>query len=330
MLALATLATPALAQKQPHDFLKEIGGFTDADLEKLDSGRVISTTLKTPKNELALMGAVRIQGTIATFLEVYNDIETFEAELGTAKKLSAPPKMSDLAGLDFDKGDIKALKNCKVGKCGLKVGEEMLNQLKSEIDWNAPDAHDAVVRFLYKNILAYANAYVDGGNANLAVYRNKKKPQYVAEEFEALLEESPYVLQYRPELHKYLLEYPNATLDGASDFLYWDVINFGPKPTLRVNHVTIYPTEDGPNGATIITSKQLYYSRYFDTGFELYTLVPDEARPDNGFYLVTLGRYRTDLGGGITGSVMRLGAEAGTNGAMVDTIEAAQAAVQKR
>jgi len=330
ILTLAMVATPALSQKQPHGFLKEIGGFTDAALTKLDGGSVISTTLKTENNELALMGAVRVRGTIQEFLAIYRDIETFEATLGIAKTLSDPPKMSDLEGLEFEKSDIKALEHCKVGDCDLKVGEEMLNQLKSDIDWNAPDAHDTVVRFLYENILAYVNAYAEGGNATLAVYRNKKKPQYVAKEFEALLEQSPYVLQYRPELHKYLLEYPKATLDGASDFLYWDVINFGPKPTLRVNHVTIYPTEEGPNGATIITSKQLYYSRYFDTGFELYTLVPDEARPDNGFYLLTLNRYRTDLGGGLTGKVMRRGAEAGTKGAMKDTIEAAQAAVQKR
>jgi len=330
VIAIAMAATSAFAQKQPHTFLKTIGGFTDKDLAKLDDGAVISTTLDSGvKNELAFMGAVRIKGTIQTFLENYRDIETFEAALGTAKKLSEPPKMSDLRGLDFEKSDLKALRNCKVGDCAIKLGEETLNELQSEIDWSAPDADAAVVRFIHERVLEYANAYEKGGNAELAIYRNKSKPQHVAKEFEALLNNSPYVLQYRPELHKYLTDYPNATLDEASDFLYWSIINFGPKPTLRLNHVTIYPTEEGANGATIITSKQLYYSRYFDTGFELYTLVPDEARPDSGFYLVTLNRYRTDLGGGLTGKVMRLGAAAGTKSAMEDTIEAAQAAVQK-
>ena len=49
------------------------------------------------------MGAVRIKGTIQTFLENYHDIERFEAALGIAKKLSDPPKMSDLEGLEFEK-----------------------------------------------------------------------------------------------------------------------------------------------------------------------------------------------------------------------------------
>ena len=330
VIAIAMAATSAFAQKQPHTFLKTVGGFTDKDLATLDGGAVISTTLDSGvDNELAFMGAVRIKGTIQKFLEIYRDIETFEAALGTAKKLSDPPTMSDLQGLEFEKSDVKALRNCEVGDCALKLGEETLEELQSQIDWSASDADAAVVRFIKERVLDYANAYEEGGNASLAVYRNKSKPKYVAKEFEALLYNSPYVLQYRPELHDYLTDYPKATLEGASDFIYWSIINFGPKPTLRLNHVTIYPTEEGANGATIITSKQLYYSRYFDTGFELYTLVPDDERPDNGFYLVTVNRYRTDLGGGLTGTVMRLGAEVGTKSAMEDTIEAAQAAVQK-
>jgi len=46
--------------------------------------------------------------------------------------------------------------------------------------------------------------------------------------------------------------------------------------------------------------------------------------------VVALNRYRTDLGGGLSGKVMRLGATSGTKGAMKNTIAAAQAAVQKR
>jgi len=328
---IAIAATPSFAQKQPHTFLKTIGGFSDGDLAKLDGGDVITTTLHSDAhNELALMGAARIEGTIQTFLEIYRDIETFEQAIGTAKMLSNPPKISDLETLDFETGDIKTLEHCKVDDCGIKLGEQTLSELQSQIDWSAQNAHEEVVRFLHERILEYANAYVKGGNASLAEYRNESKPQFVAKEFAALLENSPYLLQYRPKLHAYLLDYPKVTLAGASDFLYWDIINFGPKPTMRLMHVTIDPTAEGTNGATIITSKQLYYSHYFDTGLELYTLVPDSEHPDSGFYVVALNRYRTDLGGGLKGKVMRVGAASGTKGAMKKTIEAAQAAVQKR
>ena len=57
-------------------------------------------------------------------------------------------------------------------------------------------------------------------------------------------------------------------------------------------------------------------------------MIPDEARPQSGFYLVALNRYRTDLGGGLTGKVMSLGAAAGTEDAMKKTLQNAQKATK--
>ena len=169
-----SIAASGFSQKEPHNFLKTVGGFNDAELAKLDDGAVITKTLESSaKNELALMGAARVKGTIQAFLELYRDIETFEAELGTARMLSAPPKMSDLQGLEFNKSDVKALEQCEVGNCTIKIGAEALKELKAQIDWSSPGAHDAVVHFLHERVLEYAKAYTEGGNASLAVYRNK-------------------------------------------------------------------------------------------------------------------------------------------------------------
>ena len=324
------LAAPGFAQKQPHDFLKSVGGFDDGALSKLDSGDVITVTLDTGvSNELALMGAARMDGTIEAFLPLYRDIERFEAGMGLAKKLSSPPKLSDFDTLELAKSEFKALSNCKPEDCAIHLSQEGLDELRSQIDWSDPNASDAVLRFVRQRLLGFATAYEEGGNAALSVYRNRQEPRAVAGEFEKLLDNSPYILRYEPELHRYLLDYPKATLAGSSGFLYWSVIGFGPNPTLRLNHVTIYPTGEGANATTIITSKQLYYSRYFDTGLELYTLVPDDAQPGAGFYLVALNRYRTDFGEGLMAKIMSKGAAWGTEDAMRKTIANAQAAVKK-
>lgn len=321
---------PGFAQKQPHDFLESVGGFSDSDLTVLDNGDVITKILDTGiNNELALMGAARMQGTIDGFLELYRDIERFEGELGPVNKLSKPPTLADLNALVFDKGDLKSLERCKVGDCDINIGAQALEQLHQKIDWSDPGANAAVTRFLHEEILNYVVAYETGGNEALAVYHNKSHPESISKDFTALLERSPYVLQYEPELHQYLLDYPKATLPRSSDFFYWSVLGFGPKPTLRVNHVTIYPTQDGANATTIIASKQLYFSHYFDTGLELYTVFPGAQSSGDGFYLVALNRYRTDLGGGLTGKVMRMGAASGTEKAMRDTIKNAQAMMAK-
>ena len=44
-----------------------------------------------------------------------------------------------------------------------------------------------------------------------------------------------------PELMAYLNDYPRGRPAGAEDFLYWSVVDFGLKPTIRVNHVIVYP-----------------------------------------------------------------------------------------
>ena len=58
-------------------------------------------------------------------------------------------------------------------------------------------------------------------------------------------QKSPYIVAYRPELHRYLLNYPKATLADTTDFLYWGKYDFGAKLVIRISHVTIYPLEDG-------------------------------------------------------------------------------------
>lgn len=318
-----------LAQDRAHQFLKNVGGFSDSDLARLAKGEVVTKALDTgDENELALIGAARMNGTISAFLPLYRDIENFEKTLGPAKKFSSPLQPGDVAGIELPSSELKALEKCKMEDCDIHLSEDTLTELRSEVDWKQPDADRKALEFVRGRILGYVRAYQEGGNEALSVYRSRSEPRVVASEFEKLLESSPYIYTYEPELHRYLLEYPKAKLPGASEFMYWSIIGFGPRPTLRLNHVTIYPVEKGVNATTIIASKQIYYSRYFDTGLELYTLLPFESRPDRGFYLIALNRYRTDLGSGLAGKIMRLGASSGVEGAMKKTLENAQAAVR--
>jgi hypothetical protein len=329
MAMLPSRQAAVFAQDQAHTFLKNVGGFDESALARLDKGEVITRVLDTgDKNELALMGAARMNGTIAAFLPLYRDIENFEKTLGPAKKFSSPPQANDVAGVELESSELKALESCKIEDCDIHLSESALAELRKQVHWKDPNADREALEYVRGRILGYMRAYQEGGNEALSVYRSSSEPRAVAAEFEKLLEQSPYIQTYVPELHRYLLDYPRARLPGATDFLYWSIVGFGPHPTLRLSHVTIDPVEKGDNAKTVIASKQIYYSRYFDTGLELYTLLPIETAPEHGFYLIALSRYRTDLGSGLSGKVMRLGASSGVEGAMKKTIENAQAAVR--
>ena len=100
------------------------------------------------------------------------------------------------------------------------------------------------------------------------------------------------------------MNYPNAELDGATDFLYWSQYDYG-KPVLRISHVTIYPTEEGMNASAIVTGKQIFFSHFFMAGLELHALVRDMKSEGDAFYLVSLIRMRTDGVGGLFGNMLK-------------------------
>ncbi|MGH9389306.1 MAG: hypothetical protein ACRD1Z_06795 [Vicinamibacteria bacterium] len=326
-LVVASLAANGFTQEL-HRFLKTSGTFSDAELSALDSGSVVVKILPSQvKNEMAILGTARIQATTEFFLRMYRDIERFETGWGVTKKLSDPPRIEDFAALELPPDDLKALQTCKVGDCELKVGEPGLLRLRREIDWSDPAAPARVNQFFRERALDYAKGYLEGGNATLAVYVDDSKPTAIADEFQGLLESSPYILSYRPELHRYLQDFPKASLPGAEGFLYWSLVDFGAKPVLRLNHVTIYPVGEGENGNVVIASKQLYFSHYFHTGLELYVLAQDAERPADGFYLVALNRYRTDLPSGLFGKMVVKTAQDSARGSVERYLTATKAAI---
>lgn len=154
-------------------------------------------------------------------------------------------------------------------------------------------------------ILELVTQYRKGGNAALGTYRDKKNPARVAEQFETMVSRSLALPEYLPELRRYLLEYPTADLPGADSFFYWEKVNFGLKPTVRVNHAVIYKVS-GPGGPiSAVAIKQLYASHYFHTALDI-SLCVEATRPDrHGFYLITLKGSEQDGLTGVKGSVLR-------------------------
>jgi len=106
-----------------------------------------------------------------------------------------------------------------------------------------------------------------------------------------------------PELRRYLLDYPNVDLPGADSFFYWEKVNFGLKPTIRVNHAVIYSSDSSGRSISAVAIKQLYASHYFHTALDVSVCMPDSSR--RGFYLMTLKGSEQDGLTGVKGSMVR-------------------------
>ena len=299
--------------REPHTFLMKHIGFKPADIQEMEQGKVVTKVLKTnEKTEVAVFGIVWIDAPMDWFVRWQKDIEKLESgdAVQAIKKISDPPQLSDFNDLTLPEDDLKAIPKCKVGDCEVKVDAPALERLQKEVNWSAPDAHEQASRLIRQMTLEGAQAYHENGDASLAAYRDKKRPTFLDKEFEGLLKNSPFLVEYVPEFHRYLDEYPNAELAGADSYLYWSRVQFGLRPTVRMNHVVIYPFGEGDDTAVAIGSKMLYASHYFHTALELKFLVKDSANPKKeGFYLISLNRSRSDGLTGFFGGIVRSAAQ---------------------
>jgi hypothetical protein len=139
-----------------------------------------------------------------------------------------------------------------------------------------------------------------------STYRDKKNPTVVADTFASLLGRSKALPVYLPELDRYLLEYPAAPSSQIQSQFYWENVNFGLKPTLRIVQAIVYRGMGPTQPAYAVAVKQLYASHYFETALDLTVCVVDQNNAKHpGFYLITLkGSQQAGLTG-FKGSIVR-------------------------
>lgn len=293
------------AQEIPEElakFLKDRIALTDKELLNVDRGEAIAKVLRSEGQEVAVFGIVRVNVPEHFFLERFRDIESFKkgTSVPFVKKFSNPPRIEDLDQLTVDKEDFASLKNCRIGNCNVKLSAQAIKRLQSEIDWNAPNASARVNELARASLLDYVNRYLANGNKALTEYNDKKTTLRVADEFDAILKASPYIYDYEPEFYAYLREYPAKRLDDSEDFIYWSKEKFGLKPVISVTHASIY--RNPGSGRTLIASKQIYASHYFEASLGLTAVVGSSQQSGLGFYLLYLNRSRSDaLHGGFSG-----------------------------
>ena len=273
---------------------------TQAEQAALAAGQPATRLLDAdPAHEVAVFGAVWVAAPVAEYIAAARDVERFESggAFRVTKKISSPPRLEDFAALTIPEDDAADLRQCKVGQCEIKLSQAAIERIRKEIDWTRPSVRADIDRIARVLALDYVNGYLEGGNARLAVYRDGARPRFVQQEFASMIERLPSFGEYLPDVRRYLLEFPKATLPDSESLLYWQEAQFGLKPTVRINHLVI---QRRPAGA-VIASKMLYASHYFWTALELRVLIADQAR--GGFWLVSVNRSRSD---GLSGFVGRL------------------------
>lgn len=295
--AVDTRFPPAL---EPH--IGRVAKFSAAERRRIHEGGAVTKLLDSDvTREVAVSGVIWINAPASRYVERFKDIQQHESGEGfhVTRRFSDPPRLEDFADLHLTAEDVEDLRACHVADCELQLSEYAVNLFSKEMDWGAADTRASADRVMRRWLYEYVTGYIEGGNDRLAVYRDISTPIPVAGEFKTLLDNSTSLSTY-PELKRYLLEYPKATLPGLSTFFYWQEASFGLKRTIHLSHVAIVerPQE------TVVMSKMLYATHYFWSALDLRVLVPDPAR-GTGFWFVTASRSRLDGLSGFTGFFVR-------------------------
>lgn len=309
-------------------------GFSRDDMKAIASGRAVAKSLEAPSGtDMAVVGAVRIEAPMETFIARFRNITTFERadNIRNINKFSVPPSVDDLLTLALDRDDLTALRNCRPRNCDVQLGAEDMERFRTTVAWRAPAATAQANALMRQVIFEQLTAYRERGLAGLDPYADREAPRSVAAEFARLdpAKDAPVPI---PAILSRLREYPGAPVNGAEEFFYWAKVSFGLKPTVRLNHVTFFPRPGATDGvAWVLATNQLYASHYFSTALELRFLIPDEipagatsSSPQSGaslagnggFTLVLLAKSRVPGLTGVVGSVIRLVVKSRSRGAM--------------
>jgi len=125
--------------------------------------------------------------------------------------VDAPPTLDDFAAMEMSDKDFDDLKTCKIGDCLVKLDAEAIATLRAEVDWGKPTAKADATAVFRRLALRYVNAYREGGNARLAVYRDESRPAFAASEFRSMIDRLPRLAGEWPDLQRYLPGYPAAS-----------------------------------------------------------------------------------------------------------------------
>jgi hypothetical protein len=307
VVVLAGVAVAATSQPvDPFAFFRPWVEVTAADRAKLDAGEVFVRTLPADGRNLAIFAAARIDAGPDALVAWTNAIKAFkESEHVVAvRRFSDPPVLDDLAEVTLDDDDLDALRKCRAGDCGIKLGADEIAAMQRAVRDAGAGWKPAALLAFRRLMLARVNQYRSHGLAGLPAYVDRRTPVSPRDTFRGILDRSPYLAAGLPAFASSLEAAAGAP--GGESFFYWSKERYGAgKHVVTISHVQMLEPELPPPAPTaIVASKQIFATHYTDGALGLTTLSCQAA--GEPCYLAYVNRTQVDLLGGMLGGIKRL------------------------
>jgi hypothetical protein len=304
-LAAAVVAgrqTPAVARA--FAFVQPWVQFSRGDQATLAEGGVVAEALQVASDEVAGVGAVRVDISGDELLDLVAKLEALRAapEVQAAERFSKPPRLSDLDALTLDDRDLDAIQSCRPGSCDVKLSDDAIARLKALA--TGPDWKQKVQEGFRALVLDRVRTYLSDGLGALPAHHDHSDPVAPGAAFVYLLDRAPFLARRLPGLTRYLKGPPADPPPGVDWFIYWSKEKFGDKNIVRVVQLALLtpaPGEGLPDA--VIVGKQILATHYLDAFLDVTAIVP--AGGGSPRYLLYYNRSRVDFLGGFFGPFKR-------------------------
>jgi hypothetical protein len=217
------------------------------------------------------------------------------------ERFSNPARLEDLASLTLEDEELEDLRDCRPGRCKLKLSAAEVRQVRSAIDAAGDEWRRAAMDAFRAAMLARARAFQAHGFHGVQLYEDDKEPVDPAAEFRILLERFGGDPLFTPRLADHLRTF-RAGAPEVESFVYWSKDLLGDaKPIVSITHVSIL---HGTAGApTIVAATQIYASHYLNASLSLTAVY--RCPQDGRRYLFYLRRTRADVFSGTFGGLIK-------------------------
>lgn len=313
-LAMLCLFAPAAATPEndaARAFLGASFEVTDAEFARIQQGHVVSRTMDgSDKREVATLGVVRVRITPEFYVEQLADIVRFKTSDGVLQigTFGAPPDLRDVSLLTLDDSDIRSLRECQVGDCGVQLSAAAIVRFRQEVDWRRPDADQQANALMRRILVDYVSGYLKSGMAGCMQYADEARPVNLSREFASLIESMESRtggLHQFPALRRHLFDYPAADTANTTDLVYWSKEKVGRRTVASVTHMAISRTAGESPADYAVASKHIYGTHYFDASLGLTFLVRDRSTSAPAMYVAYVNRSRVDVFRGVFGGLTR-------------------------
>lgn len=307
-LVSSIIASAQVSEDQFLKLLRDRAGFQEADMSTLNSGQLVIKVLPAnDKREVAVCGAVRLGKVSELTLTAFRQaIATRSNKAVLAEgKFSSPPVIEDLAPLKLENRDIEELKQCDPGNCDIKISANMINRLRSGVDWDAPDYREQVTKLFSTIIVEYTRDYLVRGDKALIQIDSRKTPVNLPDENREMLERALFIKELAPEFYKYLSGYPRYQMPDVDTGLLWSKISTGIKPIVTITQTSAYANTGAGLPQFVVMAKQVLATRYVESSLAFTYLVSFPAQGATETYLVFTNLSKSDALAGAFGGVKR-------------------------